>query len=36
MKKHNNFVWHEKWRLYAPADIRTITNKGVTDSSTIQ
>ncbi len=27
MKDHNNFVWHEKWRLYAPSDILAITNK---------
>ena len=35
MKERNNFVWHEKWRLYAPADIRAITNKGVTDDDAI-
>lgn len=35
MKERNNFVWHERWRLYAPADIRVITNKGITDYDAI-
>ncbi len=25
-----DFVWHEKWKLYAPADLMQLTNKGVT------
>ena len=35
MKEHSGFVWHEKWRLYAPADIQVITNKGVSDYDAI-
>lgn len=34
-KEHSNFVWHEKWRLYAPANIHAMTNKGVTDYDAI-
>ena len=35
---HNNghdFIWHENWKLYAPADIMQLINKGVTDYDAI-
>ena len=35
---HNNghdFIWHEDWKLYAPADIMQLINKGVTDYDAI-
>ncbi|MCD8107026.1 MAG: type IV toxin-antitoxin system AbiEi family antitoxin domain-containing protein [Oscillospiraceae bacterium] len=29
--KQDDFVFHKKWRLYAPADLRKLINKGVDD-----
>ena len=28
---HRGFVLHEKWKLYAPADLKALVNKGVSD-----
>ena len=30
-----DFVWHEKWKLYAPADLMQLLSKGVTDYDAI-
>lgn len=30
-KDHAGYVWHEKWKLYAPENIDSIINKGVND-----
>ena len=29
--KQSDFTFHEKWRLYAPADLKKLVNKGVND-----
>ena len=34
-KEHNDFVWHEKWRLYAPVNVEKIIDKGVSDYDAI-
>ncbi|MBP3361455.1 MAG: transcriptional regulator [Clostridia bacterium] len=28
-KEHTNYIWYEKWKLYAPENIYTIIDKGV-------
>ena len=30
-ENQNDFVFHEKWQLYAPADLKKIVDKGVND-----
>lgn len=30
-EKQNDFTFHEKWRLYAPVDLKKLVNKGVND-----
>lgn len=30
-KEHMNYIWHEKWKLYAPKNIYNIIDKGVND-----
>ena len=30
-EKQGDFVLHNRWKLFAPKDLKTIINKGVTD-----
>lgn len=30
-----NFVWHEDWKLYAPKNLTSVINKGVTDHDAV-
>lgn len=34
-KGHTGYIWHEKWRLYAPKSIDNIINKGVSENDAI-
>ena len=34
-KEHDGYIWHEKWRLYAPANIHALIDKGVKDYDAI-
>ena len=34
-KDRINYVWHEKWKLYAPENIKNIVDKGVSDYDAI-
>lgn len=34
-KDHMDYVWHRKWKLYAPESIKTIIDKGVSEYDTI-
>ena len=29
--EHKGFVLNEKWKLYAPSDLKALLNKGVSD-----
>ena len=35
MKERNDLVWHDKWKLYAPATIQSLVSKGVDDYDAI-
>lgn len=34
-KEHTGYVWHKKWKLYAPESVKSIVNKGVSDYDAI-
>ena len=34
-EKHSDFVLHNRWKLFAPKDLKTIVDKGVTDYDAI-